>query len=104
MQPRLTLISVKKGKARKYLKLANANQKRKPRVIAKYRALKLTDFKKATENHTIGAVKFVTKIVAEPIGIVDKSMKGSDEEWEKRLESQRSFRLLHPVKFANALA
>lgn len=58
------LVSVKKGKARKYLKVASDWLKKKPRTHTKYVISKLTDFKKAKTANTLEQFKLVKKAEA----------------------------------------
>ena len=58
----LILPVVKKGKARKYLRIAIANEKRKPRVISKYKVLNLKEYKQAKISNMLGTTRLVTKV------------------------------------------
>lgn len=59
---------MKKGKARKYLKLATDKVKLKKRAIQKFRVLPLADFKTAASANKLGEVKLISKIATSETG------------------------------------
>jgi|688.fasta_scaffold2652209_1 hypothetical protein len=55
-------VIVKKGKARKYLKLAVSDLKKKPKRISKYLVLNLKEYKQAKASNQLSQAKLVTKV------------------------------------------
>lgn len=56
------ILLVRKGKARKHLKIATEVIKRKPKQITKYKVLTLSAYKTAATANKLAETKFVTKI------------------------------------------
>lgn len=59
-------MAVKKGKARKYFKLATSDIKKKPRAITKYQVLSLADYKTAKSKNKLSKLKLITNMKPAP--------------------------------------
>ncbi len=61
----LIIFIVKKGKARKNVKLAVSEARRKPKPITEYRVLSLAEYKTAKSAIKLGETKLISKIEPE---------------------------------------
>jgi len=76
----IPFTSVKKGRARKYLRAAVADAKKKPKRHRRFKVLPLTDFKTAKTANKLGEIKLVTKLEQSEPAIHGNAEMKSDSE------------------------